>query len=871
MIRINHLLPALTFGVVSMLFTQNLSGQEYSQSGEPEINRIIVEKGKTILDYNADFLSGYTQVDMNPGYLPEGDYCFRPAFSGDGTKVLLANAITNNVTVFDFEAGVAIANVDVGTFPVDVACTDTYAIVPCVFSDEVWVFRLDDYSVAGVFETGEQPAVVKVNHDGTRAFVGCDIDDVVEVIDLENMVHEATISNFPIALRSVSWVTGSGRFYYTWHQFLVSPDDLYLVTTDFEESVLFWELSSGTVGQTISGLENITEINFSGDDAVVIAVSYTNPAIVYQINYSSFSVQSTVEITDLGIWGGGVAVNEDGNKAYLGVNGNQTALVRFISGDFLLFPITQTAFWCDNSYNHKYGISGQFRFSVFDFETEQVLGQYYGANQYLGAVSPNSYRAVGVDPGRYEGVALFDFSDPDQVDFRGRVPSGEIPEGDVPYRIVITPDGTKAVSLNNLSQNVSIIDLATNEVEAIIDLGEICYELVITNDSKWAIAGGYDLNTIKMIDLEINELVKTVGTGQRPWKIAIAPDDTYAYVGNIKSNNVAFVKLDGVNSFTEKTISVGIIGLNWSAFGVPSDVRLSPDGQTLLVAASFDDNVKVIDTELQEIVATLTVGDFPLQIAFNGTGSHAIVTNYSDNTYSVLRINGANSSVVGTYPAANSLPIRLKYNQAKDQISIVHLSDNKTILNVEPETGNVISSYSYPAYGSPMQIDFDADGLPLVLTSTDADGVAHLIYQDEGYELSSSPIFFDYNANEKIAVVAEGGGGPDNITVIHWIETGEGKSFISDQVKYKNGYLMNLSPNPVNAQANIKYWINPEFDGNCRLLVNDQNGRLIVSVGLSGNAGQGEYMLDVSGMEAGLYLVTLFCDDQTSTKKMVIE
>jgi DNA-binding beta-propeller fold protein YncE len=842
---------------------------QYSTDGEQQINTIMAQPGETVSDYFNSYR--LAQDDINPGYLPEGDYPHKMCYSGDGTMVLLANAITDNVTIFSNQTMEPLANVDVGYFPVDVAATTEYAIVPCVFDNKAYVINLSDFSIAGVFDTGEQPCVVKVSHDGTKAFVGCDVDDLVEVIDLENMVHLSTIPNVSIALRSASWISGSGRFYYTWFQFLVSPEDDYLVVSDFDDKIDFYNIESGNIEKSIDGLGNVTELNFSGDGSKLIGVTYTTPSQVHQIDIDSFELSNSVEITGLGIWGGGVAVNPDGTKAFLGVNGNQTALVRFAEGNFSLFPATQTAFWCDNSFDHQYAVSGQFRFSIFDFESELITGYYWGITQYLGAVSPVAYHAVGIDAGRYEGPAFFDFTDVGTVEFRDQVPSGEIPEGDVPYRVAVAKDGSKAVVVNNLSENVSIVNLTDKVVEDIIDMGEMCNAVKITSDAKWAVAGGYDLNTIKIIDLESNELVAAVTTGQRPGMIAIAPDDSYAYVGNIKSNTVSFVKLDGANSVMEKSIPVGIIGLNWSAYGVRSAVEISPSGEFLLVAASFDDNVKVIDTELQEIVAQLPTGDFPLQIAFNSSGSHAIVTNFTDNSYTVMQIDGANSSVVGTFPAANSNPIRLQYNPVNDETSLVHMSNNKTILNVDPETGNVLSSYSYPQYGAPMQIAFDVDGMPLLLTGTVTDGPAYLVYGEEVFDLPASPIHFDYSVDAKVAVVACGGGGQDFISIIDWLAVGTGNYPVVTNAALKTCYMSVPRPNPSSDHVSFDYWISSDFSGSVLVILTDRTGNNLSDKNLPGDSGTGSAGFDVSALPSGIYFITLSAGEHSITKKVLVE
>ena len=149
-----------------------------------------------------------------------------------------------------------------------------------------------------------------------------------------------------------------------------------------------------------------------------------------------------------------------------------------------------------------------------------------------------------------------------------------------------------------------------------------------------------------------------INSRSRPSVVSITPDDGYAYVGNVSPNSVSVVQLDGASSTGVAEIPFGVIGVSWAACGVTSDVQVSPSGDYCLVAASFDDRVKVIDTATNTVIADLTVGDFPLQIAFNADGSRALVTNYSGDTSSLIDVDGVSSSVVGTWSAGDG-PLRV--------------------------------------------------------------------------------------------------------------------------------------------------------------------------------------------------------------------
>ena len=53
------------------------------------------------------------------------------------------------------------------------------------------------------------------------------------------------------------------------------------------------------------------------------------------------------------------------------------------------------------------------------------------------------------------------------------------------------------------------------------------------------------------------------------------------------------------------------MGSTYAQYGILSDIRISPDGNYLAIAVSFDDEVKIMDLSTNTIVQTLTGIDFP--------------------------------------------------------------------------------------------------------------------------------------------------------------------------------------------------------------------------------------------------------------------
>ncbi|MBN2172943.1 MAG: beta-propeller fold lactonase family protein [Bacteroidales bacterium] len=742
-----------------------------TKSGNPGIKTVKAEKGQTLFDFMDPSLLKEQQTDINPGVDPEGDFMLRSTFTNDGSKILVCNGGTDNVTVFDWETMEAIAVIEVGNYPCDVAVTDDYAIIPCIFGDEIYVVDLDDYSNMTVFAgpTGIQPAVVEVSPDGQYAYIASDINDGMTVINLSDLSLENTFSNFPIHLLTYSWISTGGRSTFKFSRFEVSPDGQHLIVGNADNEVLYINTSTGNVDYSIPGIPNCFVMGLSGDGSKTIALSDENNIFqAFQIDNTTHQVTGTVALTGNYLATFEVGVNQDGSKAFVGIGNNSSAIVRFATSDFVVFTQTYTPFWIGTSPDHQYAINGQYRFSVLDFETESIVGQKWGWTQDFGCVSPVNLNVVGYDPLRYEGIYYFNCNDPTDIDMKGKTQSGWPPEGDTPYRIAISPDGNKAVTSNSLSENTSIIDLTTYTVDTIIFLEEKSDAIGITHNSEWAILGGYDLQTIKLINLSTNELVTTVQTGQRPLMVAISPDDNYAYIGNLQGNSVSIVELDGASSHEVADIPTGVIGLVWAAFGVRSSVEVDPTGQYILVAASFEDKVQVIDIAQQEIVANLPVGTFPLKIAFNNNGDFAAVTNYNSDNFSIIHVDGENSSVVGTYSSNGDGPLRLAYNPVNDEFGIINYS-SKTVINVDAQTGAIISTDYYTQYGNPIQIFYDPDGNPIVLTLSNNDSPGHLVRAGEAIELPATPTYFDYCPATNTAVVCMPG--PDFVTVVEYNQT----------------------------------------------------------------------------------------------------
>jgi YVTN family beta-propeller protein len=843
--------------IVLLLSTVALGlGMTVSRTGEPDYGRIVAQPGQTIADFipEANF---YEQTNVDPGIAPEGDYMDRVIFTRDGAKAIVSNRMTGNITVFDWATMTAENTVDVGSYPAGMAVTDSLLVICRPFADSVTVVRLRDWAVLARLPSGGQPWVVKTSPDGTRAFVGCDISNTCEVYDLVALTRASTIADFPFYLVTVSWNSENGRFAANFCEFDVTRDGSHIIAPDTGNFIYWIDVATGVKDDTVAGLGRCWFVRYSGDSTRLITAKYSTPAVVYAVDAAARAVADSVVITGYGIYTIDAAANMDGTKAFLGTSNNTSTLVKFATHDFVTFTQTYSAFWLGASPDHAKAISGQYNFSIIDFATEVVTGQHSGNSQSYGAISPVGYRAVGFDPMRHEGLYFYDYTNPTPV-YRGTTNSGTPPEGDAPHRVKLSPDGSTCIATSVLSDNLSIIDVPTLAVETIIPLGDRPQDIAFTSDSRRAVVTGLNGNNVGIVDLSDNSMT-VVGVGSGPATVVITPNDSFAYVGNIGSNTVSCIRL--ADHQVIASIPAGEIGIVWGSYGVWSGLAMSPTGRYCLVAASFDDQVHVIETSTNTVVATLPTGDFPLCIAFDSTGEYATVTNYMAGSYTVMHIDGANSAVVATR-SSGQYAMRIAYNPAFDQIGIGNYGA-KTISIVNPRTGVLISTISYTSYGALNGIDFDLDGNPVVLTASVGNFLGHVHKGSDHIELPAVPSQFDYCSATGMAAVA--GPGPDFVTLVDFSPSGIVEA---RPVSLHPRLGFTIGPNPCRGTAVVRAPL-ASRPSPLALRVFDSSGRLVLRS--SFDIRTSSLRLDLRSLPPGVYLARLTTDGHSTTKQLIVQ
>ncbi|MFZ1583278.1 MAG: PKD-like domain-containing protein [Saprospiraceae bacterium] len=153
----------------------------------------------------------------------------------------------------------------------------------------------------------------------------------------------------------------------------------------------------------------------------------------------------------------------------------------------------------------------------------------------------------------------------------------------------------------------------------------------------------YVSDNVSVINTATNAVVATIAVGNQPYGVSTSPDGSRVYVTNFGSDNVS------VTNTATNTVMANI-PVGYNSFGVST----SPDGSRVYVANPGSNYLSVINTATNTVVATIAVGNFPIGVSTSPDGSRVYVANYQSHNVSV--INTATNAVanigVGTRPVA---------------------------------------------------------------------------------------------------------------------------------------------------------------------------------------------------------------------------
>jgi len=124
--------------------------------------------------------------------------------------------------------------------------------------------------------------------------------------------------------------------------------------------------------------------------------------------------------------------------------------------------------------------------------------------------------------------------------------------------------------------------------------------IAVSPDGKTVYVTGTESNQLYLINAATNRVTGTVKVGELPWQVVAAPNGKTVYVANPDSSSVSVVS-------TATGAVTGTIAIP----GDPDTLALTPDGSQLWVGARFTAKVAVINTADDSTVGSINLGDAP--------------------------------------------------------------------------------------------------------------------------------------------------------------------------------------------------------------------------------------------------------------------
>jgi YVTN family beta-propeller protein len=166
------------------------------------------------------------------------------------------------------------------------------------------------------------------------------------------------------------------------------------------------------------------------------------------------------------------------------------------------------------------------------------------------------------------------------------------------------------------------------------------------------------------------------------------------YVTNLGANNISMVYYNNNSLAKNPSGEYGLVSVGPNPFGIV----MTPNGQYLYITDNNGpDNVSVISTSSNSVIATIIVGKSPFGIAITPNGQFAYVTDDSASSNSVSVISTASNKVVATIPVGTSpngitVTPNDEYlyvtNEGSDSISVISTSSDSVITTITGTLAN---------------------------------------------------------------------------------------------------------------------------------------------------------------------------------------
>ncbi len=254
-----------------------------------------------------------------------------------------------------------------------------------------------------------------------------------------------------------------------------------------------------------------------------------------------------------------------------------------------------------------------------------------------------------------------------------------VPAGTYPVHIAVNPATNRIYVANEGSDDVTVIDGATNAVLATVPVGDMPRRLAVNPATNKVYVANWLGNSVSVIDGATNAVTATIPIAA-PRDLAINASANRVYVLDA---NHKLVVIDGATDAILANVSTGT---------TPSAIVVNPATNRIYVANASSYTVTVVDGASNAVLATVSTGLIPLAIAVNPATNKIYVSNF--NSGSVTVIDGATNATTTVAVGPNSRPRDLAVNPSTNKVYVTNLGGFGSVAVIDGLTNTVSATLS---------------------------------------------------------------------------------------------------------------------------------------------------------------------------------
>lgn len=187
-----------------------------------------------------------------------------------------------------------------------------------------------------------------------------------------------------------------------------------------------------------------------------------------------------------------------------------------------------------------------------------------------------------------------------EIDTRTQAVTRAIPtHGKISHMVLVSPDGKRLYTANIVTENVSVLDLASGTLITQVPCGKGAEGMCFTPDGTRLWVGNQEAGSITIIDTALHTALETFSCPGMPVRIRFTADGKRALVASwTDPGELVVLEVDTHREIKRLPVGRQAIG-----------IELSPDGKRAFVGCEHEDGVHVIDLESLSVTGKILTGN----------------------------------------------------------------------------------------------------------------------------------------------------------------------------------------------------------------------------------------------------------------------